>query len=50
MTDTYEIIDHTHDVLVVGAGGAGLRSTLGMTAAGLSTACVTKVSQPAATQ
>ena len=43
MTDTYEIIDHTHDVLVVGAGGAGLRSTLGMTAAGLSTACVTKV-------
>ena len=43
MTDTYEIIDHTHDVLVVGAGGAGLRSTLGMTTAGLSTACVTKV-------
>ena len=43
MTDTYEIIDHTHDVLIVGAGGAGLRSTLGMTAAGLSTACVTKV-------
>ena len=43
MTDTYEIIDHTHDVLVIGAGGAGLRSTLGMTAAGLSTACVTKV-------
>ena len=43
MTNTYEIIDHSHDVLVVGAGGAGLRSTLGMTAAGLSTACVTKV-------
>ena len=43
MTDTFELIDHTHDVLVVGAGGAGLRSTLGMTTAGLSTACVTKV-------
>ncbi len=43
MAQAYEIIDHTHDVLVVGAGGAGLRATLGMTAAGLSTACVTKV-------
>ena len=43
MTKAYEIIDHHHDVLVVGAGGAGLRATLGMTAAGLSTACVTKV-------
>ncbi|CCQ75023.1 succinate dehydrogenase flavoprotein subunit [Magnetospira sp. QH-2] len=39
----YEIIDHTYDVLVVGAGGAGLRATLGMTTAGLRTACVTKV-------
>jgi len=43
MTDSYEIIDHTHDVVVVGAGGAGLRATLGMTTTGLSTACVTKV-------
>ena len=43
MSKAYEIIDHHHDVLVVGAGGAGLRATLGMTAAGLSTACVTKV-------
>ena len=43
MTDTYEIIDHEHDVIVVGAGGAGLRATLGMTAAGLNTACITKV-------
>jgi len=40
---SYEIIDHSHDVLVVGAGGAGLRATLGMVAAGLKTACVTKV-------
>ena len=40
---SYEIIDHTYDVVVVGAGGAGLRATLGMTAAGLKTACITKV-------
>jgi succinate dehydrogenase / fumarate reductase flavoprotein subunit len=43
MADSYEIIDHVHDVLVVGAGGAGLRATLGMGAAGLNTACITKV-------
>ncbi|PIR31624.1 MAG: succinate dehydrogenase flavoprotein subunit, partial [Alphaproteobacteria bacterium CG11_big_fil_rev_8_21_14_0_20_44_7] len=40
---TYNIIDHEYDVVVVGAGGAGLRATLGMAAAGLKTACVTKV-------
>jgi succinate dehydrogenase / fumarate reductase flavoprotein subunit len=39
----YDVIDHTYDVVVVGAGGAGLRSTLGMGAAGLKTACITKV-------
>jgi succinate dehydrogenase / fumarate reductase flavoprotein subunit len=39
----YELIDHTYDVVVVGAGGAGLRATLGLAEAGLSTACVTKV-------
>ncbi|MFO1187353.1 MAG: succinate dehydrogenase flavoprotein subunit [Alphaproteobacteria bacterium] len=39
----YDIIDHTYDVVVVGAGGAGLRATLGCAAAGLKTACVTKV-------
>ena len=39
----YKIIDHYHDVVVVGAGGAGLRATFGMAAAGLNTACVTKV-------
>jgi succinate dehydrogenase / fumarate reductase flavoprotein subunit len=43
MANSYEIIDHVHDVIVVGAGGAGLRATLGMTAAGLDTACITKV-------
>ena len=39
----YQIIDHTYDVVVVGAGGAGLRATLGCAQAGLKTACVTKV-------
>ena len=43
MLDTYEIIDHQYDVIVVGAGGAGLRATFGMASAGLSTACITKV-------
>jgi succinate dehydrogenase / fumarate reductase flavoprotein subunit len=36
-------IDHTYDVVVVGAGGSGLRATLGAAQAGLKTACVTKV-------
>ena len=39
----YEFIDHTYDVVVVGAGGSGLRATLGMAEQGLKTACVTKV-------
>ena len=39
----YEFIDHSYDVVVVGAGGAGLRATLGMAEQGLKTACVTKV-------
>ena len=39
----YEIVDHFHDVVVVGAGGAGLRATLGMAEQGFSTACITKV-------
>jgi succinate dehydrogenase / fumarate reductase flavoprotein subunit len=39
----YEFIDHEYDVVVVGAGGAGLRATLGMAEQGLKTACVTKV-------
>lgn len=43
MPQAYKIIDHTHDVIVVGAGGAGLRATLGMTAAGLKTGCISKV-------
>lgn len=39
----YEWIDHTFDVVVVGAGGSGLRATLGAAQAGLKTACITKV-------
>jgi succinate dehydrogenase / fumarate reductase flavoprotein subunit len=39
----YELIDHEFDVVVVGAGGAGLRATLGMAEQGLRTACITKV-------
>lgn len=41
--EAYNIIEHEYDVLVVGAGGAGLRATFGMAAAGLSTACISKV-------
>ncbi len=43
MAPAYQIIDHTYDVVVVGAGGAGLRAALGMAEAGLRTACITKV-------
>ncbi|WP_428487110.1 succinate dehydrogenase flavoprotein subunit [Rhodopila sp.] len=39
----YNIVDHTYDVVVVGAGGSGLRATFGMGASGLKTACITKV-------
>jgi len=43
MAQKFKIIEHTYDVVIVGAGGAGLRAALGMAAAGLSTACITKV-------
>jgi succinate dehydrogenase / fumarate reductase flavoprotein subunit len=39
----YEFIDHSYDVIVVGAGGAGLRATLGLAESGLSTACISKL-------
>jgi succinate dehydrogenase / fumarate reductase flavoprotein subunit len=39
----YEFVDHSYDVVVVGAGGSGLRAALGCAQAGLKTACVTKV-------
>ncbi len=43
MAQAYPITDHTYDVVVVGAGGAGLRATFGMAERGLKTACLTKV-------
>jgi succinate dehydrogenase / fumarate reductase flavoprotein subunit len=43
MSEAYKIIDHTYDVVVVGAGGSGLRATMGAAEAGLKTACITKV-------
>jgi succinate dehydrogenase / fumarate reductase, flavoprotein subunit len=39
----YPVTDHTFDVVIVGAGGAGLRATVGCSQAGLRTACITKV-------
>ena len=41
--DAYKIVHHKYDAVVVGAGGAGLRATMGLAAKGLSTACITKV-------
>jgi succinate dehydrogenase / fumarate reductase, flavoprotein subunit len=43
VSEAYPLIDHRADVVVVGAGGAGLRATLGLAEAGLDTACITKV-------
>ena len=43
MSEAYKIIDHTYDTVVVGAGGSGLRATMGSAEAGLKTACITKL-------
>ncbi len=43
MTESYKIIDHSYDAVVVGAGGSGLRAVMGAAEAGLKTACITKV-------
>jgi len=43
MSEAIPITEHTYDCVVIGAGGAGLRASLGMTTAGLKTACITKV-------
>ena len=43
MGEAYPITDHEYDVIVVGAGGAGLRATVGLAEAGLKTACISKV-------
>jgi len=43
LKEKYKLIDHKYDVVIVGAGGAGLRAALGMSSSGLKTACITKV-------
>ena len=43
MTTAYPITEHKYDMIVVGAGGAGLRATFGLAQKGLKTACITKV-------
>ena len=43
MNKAYNIIDHNYDVVVIGAGGSGLRSTLGLAESGLHVACISKV-------
>jgi len=43
MSKSYNIVDHHYDVVVIGAGGSGLRATLGCAEAGLKTACISKV-------
>ena len=43
MTTAYKISEHVYDAIVVGAGGAGLRVTMGLAESGLRTACITKV-------
>jgi succinate dehydrogenase / fumarate reductase flavoprotein subunit len=43
MSEAYPVTDHEYDVVVVGAGGAGLRATVGLAEAGLKTACISKV-------
>src|SRR5688500_10254063 len=43
MTTAYKITEHKYDMIVVGAGGAGLRATFGLAQKGLQTACITKV-------
>ena len=43
MSSAYPVIEHSYDMVVVGAGGAGLRATFGLAAKGLNTACITKV-------
>merc|ERR1719312_797474 len=43
ISSEYEVIDHTYDAVVVGAGGAGLRAAFGLSEAGFHTACITKL-------
>ena len=43
LVGNYEIVDHTYDAVVVGAGGAGLRAAFGLVEEGFKTACITKL-------
>ena len=43
LTSSYDVVDHTYDCVVVGAGGAGLRAALGLTEKGYKTACISKL-------
>jgi succinate dehydrogenase / fumarate reductase flavoprotein subunit len=43
MPEAYKIVDHVYDAVVVGAGGSGLRATMGIAESGLKTACITKL-------
>ena len=43
LMSSYKIIDHEYDVIVLGAGGSGLRAAVGLSEAGLKTACISKV-------
>jgi succinate dehydrogenase/fumarate reductase flavoprotein subunit len=40
---SYTVVDHTYDAVVVGAGGAGLRAAIGLSEHGFNTACITKL-------
>ncbi|KAI5684203.1 hypothetical protein M9H77_05431 [Catharanthus roseus] len=41
--ESYTVVDHTYDAVVVGAGGAGLRAAIGLSEHGFNTACITKL-------
>jgi len=43
LLQSYTVVDHTYDAVVVGAGGAGLRAAIGLSEHGFNTACITKL-------
>lgn len=43
LAGNYDVVDHTYDAVVVGAGGAGLRAAFGLVEEGFKTACITKL-------
>jgi len=42
-SESYTVVDHKYDAVVVGAGGAGLRAAIGLSEHGFNTACITKL-------